>query len=392
MPGSESMNELGKNNDEFIKLDTKRFEEVFYKITFGCAVSSKNCVLAMHYAYGLVLGQDLSEKKVVLYHIHTNEYIKYLWRDFRDMKLIVSIRDSRANVRKREANSIVKANEVKFRKSDNMLMSLRAYRQVIKLITSGLDKLSFMPLENVRVFRHEDLVLRLESLMENVSLFLGITYNESMLNPTWGSLVWRASFYTFDKQYAVNPDVIKRNWLLEESYDDLYVYEGFSCDYLNAYKYPPLFAYKDGISGLTILFFKLWRISDIEKKRIKKLFELEGMREYFNALMDEVKNIQKLISYKHNLFYSLKWTNDGVDYSKKMFYEYFLDASNLFNDIKLLSILAFRLSQISYVLHGVLRYMYSFARIPYEILLRNCYICIAVKRRLYNKRYFPEIF
>ena len=101
-------------------------------------------------------------------------------------------------------------------------MKQRAYRQIIRFATEGLDSKYPIKLNNVRVFLHEDLALRLKSVMVNTAKFLDIEFHECLLNPTFGGLIWKTTYYDFDTSNVVNPAVLSVEWKKFESKREIF--------------------------------------------------------------------------------------------------------------------------------------------------------------------------
>jgi len=390
MPGSEALDRLGTNGSDYLKIDVLKFQTAFLSYVEGEALSSWACLLAFHFAYVEANDDLVDEIKVLVYHIHVNRYLRDLFFDFPGVKVIASVRDVRGNISRRVSNSVDKANEVKFRKSDYMVMRIRAYRQMISLVSDGLDFMRFIPRERVRIFRHEDMVLRLKSLMRESASFIGVEFLTSMLRPTFGGKSWNASFYDFDKSCIANPDIIKEAWRDEEAKRDLFVYEGVYSDLLTSYGYVKTVVYGGRLLDKWIMIIFMMLPSRLEWKAFTTLFSIKGFHEYFNALWLETKSLLSLRSYKDNMFYSLKWTNDGIDFSRTMFYEHFLDWSASCNNDSMLSRFLLAMAEFFYFLSGLMKYCGALFRMPFEVALRVRAEVGVICRRIANKRYFPD--
>ena len=116
--GSEGLDQLGPSKTESLSISEKDFCRTFLAVTKNETISSKAAIIAIHVAYAISAGEELTKKHVLVYHIHVFFYVeKYLRRDFPDLKVIASVRDPRANIARRVENSVLKPNEQKLRES-----------------------------------------------------------------------------------------------------------------------------------------------------------------------------------------------------------------------------------------------------------------------------------
>ena len=384
-PGSEDLNKLGENQDQSISIDVELFKEIFLVIVEDVEIQPRQCLLAFHYAYSLTIGDDPATKTVLVYHIHVFDYVaRYLIQDFPKLKVIGAVRDPRHNLSRRELNSIVKPNQIKFRQSDAILMMPRAYRQATRFLLNGLDALSCVPSTNCRVFRHEDLAIRLEEVMRNTASFVDIKFDPVLMRASFASMEWKTSFYDFDTSHLVNPEVLNDNWRQKETPRDILVGEGINADYLAKYEYAPCVHFTDDSAGRLNLLFKMMLPSQVESKRFQEVFSLQGLCRYLKVVKQEVADIENLPSYANSMFYSLKWTNDGIDFSRPQLFRQVLDMP--------VSIVSFRLTiaRIIYWIVSLSRYGYVLLRTPLERLVRITYCIKALWRRLRLRRYLPD--
>ena len=382
-PGSESMHQLGENHDQHILVDLKKFKEKFLEITLDEVISSRNCLLAFHYSYAWANKQDLKNKSVIVYHVHVFDYVsKFLYKDFPDLKVIASIRDPRGNVSRRVVNGIIRPNERKLRKSDAFLIKHKSYRQITRCITEGLDSLHPIAFSQIMVFRHEDLVSRLESVMQNTAKFLEIKYSDILLQPTWGGLIWMTTYYNFDsKKNIANPEILSKKWIDEESKSEIYFIEGMCLDLINKYYDGPIYYSKDNLITRSKLLVMSFIPSKIEQGHI---LDLLSIRQYLKIINYEKININLLQSYSNNLYYSLKWTNDGVDFSS-------LKTDFILNHLNKSQLKLNSLSKFVFLISRVMSYIFQILLIPVNIFKKFIICYNAVMRRIRKQAYLPDI-
>ena len=384
-PGSETLNQLGEKNDETITVNIDSFRKHFLLLTKNEPVSTKNCLIAFHCAYALAKDEVIINKKVIIYHIHVFFYVsKYLLKDFPELKVIAAVRDQRPNIRRRVFNSIIKPNEIRLRKSDAFLMKQRSYRQIIRCVTEGLDSKNPIKLDRIKVFRHEDLATRLKSVMINTAEFLQIKYNECLLKPTWGGLAWKTTYYNFDTSNIANPEVLSEDWKMIESKRELFLIEGMCFDNLQKYYNGTLYYDRDSLMNYIKLFIASIIPTRIE---IQHIYQLLRFDLYLGIIFNELKKIQNLKSYKKDLFYRLKWTNDGINFSRPRVYEYFSVVDNK-NTIKILLKLNF--ARATYFVDRIVAFCVALCFMPINLLLRIKLSLSSLVRRIGGKRYIPQ--
>jgi hypothetical protein len=131
-----------------------------------------------------------------------------------------------------------------------------------------------------------------------------------------------------------------------------------------------------------VLFFLLIPFpSSIELARWKEIASSDGVRRYFSALVYEAANINHLRDYSSNMFFSLKWTNDSIDFSRPRIYD-------TLRQKKWLG--ATTIARLAYLMGGALKYFACIARIPYELTLRAFIVIRASARRITGQRYLPD--
>lgn len=380
-PGSETLDQLGEDQNQSISVDVDKFRSFFLEFTDTEAVTVRNALFAIHYAYAFATGQELSTKKIIVYHIHVFFYAKkYLYQDFPELLVIGSIRDQRGNIRKRVSNSIIKPNQTKLRDTDEFVMRQTAYRHIIRFSSEGLDALLPIPRDRVRVFKHEDLVTRLESVMTNLAQFLAIRFDDCLLRPTWGGLVWQTTYYDFDSKASVaNPNVLSKDWIQEQSKLETFFIEGLNFDTIKKY-YGNLMYYKENsLVNWFLIFFICLVPRPIEVKYFLQLLRVD---KYLAMALRESNKLRELTSYQHNLFYSLKWTNAGINFSKLDVLRLASEQPNFGGDTLL---------KLTYFISRVITYLAAIVSIPINYGLRVFTTFSALKRRIFSKRLLPDV-
>ena len=209
IPGFNGLNQLGPKKNESLSIDEKQFRNCLIHLLRGQDITSKVFLLAIHYAYTYCSGQSLKNKNILVYHIHIQEYlIDYLLIDFPNLQVIGMVRDPRSNLEKRYTGSYGNVDKGKLRKSDAELFRKRLIWYSYKHVYDGLSYLNKLLEYNIRVIRHEDLVIKRKEVMKEVARFLKITYSPALEKITFGGKMWWGDkIYNMEPMNVVNPSV-----------------------------------------------------------------------------------------------------------------------------------------------------------------------------------------
>ena len=168
-PGSESLDTLGKNKNNFLITNKKLFGNNF---NFYLKKKEKNITeifKAIHFAYFSANKKNF-KKKIIISHVHVFKYFpKYIYNKFNEPKIIVMIDDPIAHFLRRDKNSYLRPNFNKFFYSDFIISIFYTFYQNVNLMTEGLQSLKIFGLKNVRAVMYKDLKMWL-SMESNVKL------------------------------------------------------------------------------------------------------------------------------------------------------------------------------------------------------------------------------
>ena len=220
----------------------------------------------------------------------------------------------------------------------------------------------------------------------SVPLIIFLKPYPKILNPTFGGLIWKTTYYGFDTSNVVNPEVLSVEWKKIESKREIFFIEGICLDNIEKYYNGSTLYYKDDkLLNLLLLFITIISPNRIEMLRIYQLLRFD---KYLRIIFREIKDINFLQSYKNNLFYQLKWTNDGINFSRRRVYELFSIANK--KTTRKISLKLFILRS-AYFIDRLVSYSLALAFIPINLFIRIRLSICAVIRRLMGKRYLPEI-
>ncbi|MBO6948142.1 MAG: sulfotransferase [Rhodospirillales bacterium] len=313
IPGNDGLDTLGDDHDQHLFVDEGAFRSCLLYLLADKPLSSRTFILAVHYAYAIVRGEDIEKKRVLVYHLHVHEYVHYLKEDFPDMRVIAFVRDPRANLKGR-FNSNVKIDKEKLNGSDAAIYLRRTFLNHWQFHVDSFERLRGIPNERMRVVRHEDINLRRDELMQATAAFLGIAYHPCLNEITFGGLKWwGASHYEMKPMNKPNPRTISDVWKKELPALDWFVLEGLGYDYCRKYGYQ-LFKFRtNSLANRILLLLALFMPMRWERWIAGQYFSPAYFRQFLNAAKAEANGGVELKDYRHNAFYRHKWCNQGLD-------------------------------------------------------------------------------
>ena len=381
-PGSESLDKLGNQQDEFIQVNFKKFKSCFLNYTKDKAISSKNLILAIHYSYYYTLDINMKKLKIILYHIHVPYYINdFLIKDFPNLKVITLIRDIRGYIYRKFNNGFLKTDMNKLNLSDFILIKSTRFKYTFQTFCDSLDYLKSISIKNQRVVKHEDLIFRFDDMILNTLKFMDISYDNSLKYLTFGSKKWKTSFYNFDKSYNVNPEIISNKWQTEMSKIDIFFIEGVFYDFLVYYNYKLLIYNNQNYFHRIIIFLFIFLPT---RKELVEFFNLIlNLPKFLKSLLSEIffTHIAKI--YNHNAYYSHKWCNLNYKFHERLLLKKIITNKKNNKFYFLLSILYFFIS--------LFRYLKQVISYPLIILKRIKLTLYVIQNRLKKRRVLPKL-
>jgi len=217
IPGFNGLTSLGEDRNGYVMIDEEQFRSYLAHLLADQPISSKTFLLAVHYAYALCHDEDITKKKVLIYHVHEPEYVtRYLVKDFPKLKTIAMGRDPRPNVERRFNRSYTNADDEKLNRTDALIYRRRAIYHSCQHVFEGLSGMRVLPANSVVIIKHEDLVSRLEPTMRAVADFLEIEYVPEMLEVTFnGEAWWGDAMPDTEPMNHVNPAIVSQSLRLQ---------------------------------------------------------------------------------------------------------------------------------------------------------------------------------
>jgi hypothetical protein len=382
MPGSETMDKLGENHQQYIEIDKDKFVAALRFAYQGSSLSTRNLLIAIHLAYHHLLYPDIeiSDFPKIMYHIHDPRLIhKFLAKDFPGLTLLSMIRDPRPNINRRVENSVLKGDLEKLCASDYLLYKYRAFSRIVEELSDDLLRYStsFSNESGISrhfVIEHADLARDLEGAMRATCALLGTRWDDCLMRTTFNSIPWYSTFYnhTFSRGSLINPKVLSTSWKSLIHPYSAFIYDITFKEEIEFYGYgfvSHLACYVVTRNWLRRLCFVLpW------PQEIQNLLTLISPIEYYRfirASILEVARMAPLKDYSQNAYYKHKWLNEGLNLHVRRFHVSFLIRAMKFNkEPHIVGNLVYFLVSLFFLLCQSFRYFANVHRLLQYYLLR----------------------
>jgi hypothetical protein len=175
----EKKDQLGIGHDESLKIDFDKFGFHAVQLIIGHELNSRNLLLAIYGAYSLCLGRDVLKTKILLHHPHLEDELRYFVDDFPKVKVLFTVRDIRASLLSQIENFRIyypKTHDSQAHLYESMRMNLRGVNMIkdVDVVTTSV-RLEDLPREDV---------------LRSVCFWMGISWESTMLRPSWGGIEW----------------------------------------------------------------------------------------------------------------------------------------------------------------------------------------------------------
>ena len=206
----EGKDRLGEGRNESFVIDTSLFKQYFVGLMGFLPLNRRGVLLAIYGAYHLALNRTLESVRVLLHHPHLEDELRKFVSDFPDTKVLYTIRDIRPSFYSQIANF------KKYYPDEHDCQS--HYTQSLKMNLNGSRMAQDLQKSTMSI-RLEDLP-RSDALTQ-LSGWLGIEYDDSMLLPTWAGLGWNGDrLSTKVPSNTWSKDRTSNNWQKELSSRD----------------------------------------------------------------------------------------------------------------------------------------------------------------------------
>jgi hypothetical protein len=314
IPGFNGLTNLGKSRDQHLAIDEALFRAFLAHLLEGEPITARTFLLAVHYAYAFASGEDLSHKRVLVYHIHVPSYVPdYLISDFPDALVMGTVRDPRSNIRGRYRHSYLAVDDQKLNRSDAIIYRRRSYALLMGYMLGGLEACAGLPPERVRVVRHEDLYYDPAGVMRATARFLGIDEHPCLGELTFGGqLWWGDKIYDMKPMNTANPRVVSLDWQKHLDALEWFTFEGLLFRFMKKYDYQPYKYRSDTLLRRLVLFLALGMPSRTERGVFLAYLSARGMGDFFRACLDEATGRVEMKDYTVNAYYRHKWTQKDL--------------------------------------------------------------------------------
>ncbi|MDO8463847.1 MAG: hypothetical protein Q7S46_01125 [Gallionella sp.] len=218
---------LGANRNEFFLVDQAFFQEKFSDLMKDRKFSKMNILECLHAAYTLASKGELSQKKLILLHLHNIHRLKVV-TDM-DVDILYTLRDPLANL------SAAVKNWLNYKESNLFNSGSLAFH--IDRVVNGLsDVLEYE--KRTFVVQLENLHTRHKDVMTEFCEIYGISFHECMALSTYHGKLWWGDAVSGKFLSGVNP-VFKNCVDLSAYFErDVELLENALMPLLHAYGYP----------------------------------------------------------------------------------------------------------------------------------------------------------
>jgi len=326
IPGYDGMSRLGDDRQGYIAINERQFKDFLLHLLQDEPMEARTFLLALHYAYAFCRAEDMTSKKVLVFHIHVHEYVRdYLFRDFPDMLVLATVRDPRSNLFGRYNSSEANIDEQRYDATDAAIFRRRVYFFIMRYFFETMQILDGFPAERARVVRHEALFYDLPGVMRRTAEFLGIDDDPVMLDITFGGMSWWSDpIYKTGPTNKVNPRIVSLDWQKKIGQRDWYVFEGLFSDYMEKYGYKPLKIERFGLFERMRLLAVIFLPSNVECDEFIAYLRPARIAAYFRNARDEATGRIALKDYTFNAFYRHKWTQRDLNIWRPRWYRQWL--------------------------------------------------------------------
>ena len=197
---SERWHQLGITRNQSFSVDIDKFEEHFQGFMEHALDEplSRRLFLAYHCAYAVASGMNLSECKVIFFHLHTPEQLSEFCKLISVDSVILNRRHPASGVASQIDHDIRKLEQGE-RAAGTLAGTYFLKRESALSLGSHLTNL---PLRCVWL---ENLHERPELEMRDIAAFLGISFLPLMMESTWGGLLWWGDAQSGQDLQGVSP-------------------------------------------------------------------------------------------------------------------------------------------------------------------------------------------
>ena len=228
-----------RRNDKFTNCEFERFRTKLSLCLKNRSLERHQVFYAIHEAYALAIGQNIDRIKTIVEWPADPSWLENSFEDFPDARIINVTRDFRANYASLKQTYLNTRRSLVDYGSKNFVGKM-ALVKIIKSLYQDARKIAFLPQKleekNFLTVRLEDLHMDLENSVRVVARWLGIRYQESLLQSTLGGKAWLGNSSYKVKVAGVDKRILTR-WKSKLSKSEVIIIEYIFQDMLRKYEY-----------------------------------------------------------------------------------------------------------------------------------------------------------
>jgi hypothetical protein len=392
--GMLGLERLGPDRNQHIEIDEGLFRRALRELLEEEPISRRTFLLAIHYAYGICKGWDLTTKRVLLYHLHHPEYLKELAADFPTLKVIAMVRNPRGALG--SACRVMKIiDEEKLNVTDGLIYTGRLFRLATHQFNFFDPILSCPPPAEVVAVRLESLHADVERTMRTVTGFLGLEFLESTLRSTFDGKTWWGDVSNKEPVYGPDPKAMTdHRWKRVLGRLGSFMVEGIFTERYDTYGYERTTYRRDTWSNrVRVALAVLWP-TPAERQLVGFYLNPGTHARVLRAAWREATGSIPLKDYTWSATYRYKWTYRDLTLWRLRWHQRFLRWANRKVQSSRGHFLARALAALSralYVAAQYSRFWFAFIALPTEIVKRWGIYYSWLGRRLRNDVRLPRL-
>ena len=197
--------------NKIINLNLNKFKKIFLKLSEGKEFNKKNFLINLYLSYHLTLNRSILKKNVIVHHSHSILETKLFLKDFKDSKVLVTIRNPMQNL-KSGINNWVKYDQKK-KNFEHFYLYIRRIR----------EDLNFALKKNSHFVKLEE--MNLDKTKKKILKFLNVKYSKLINKSSFAGRLWKSDKLSNFKvrNGKFNTSVIAQNWESYFSWKDLLI-------------------------------------------------------------------------------------------------------------------------------------------------------------------------
>ncbi len=224
--GNKQLFGYDKIEDLNVNINTKKFKKIFLKIS-NKKLNQKEFLIKLYESYHIVLNRKLSKSNVIIHHAHSRVNTINFLKDFPRSKILITIRDPRANLK----SGLINWWKFDQKRKDvaHVYMYLRRIRDDFRYILTKKNKKKFVKLEEMGE----------KKTKENILKFLGVRYDKRVNISTFANIPWngdKLSNFKIKNKGKFNNKVIYNGWSNFFTEDDKVLINFIYSDYKEFYE------------------------------------------------------------------------------------------------------------------------------------------------------------